>query len=194
MSHDPQSPVPARSSQQYAPTPPAPAGAVFVQPSPGAPPVPVGQVAPYPGAPTAPYGESAATPTPSPSLGLAALVLALVGVVVSIVLSAATGLAAAEGAVRHASGFASDELQYMSEQELLGLLTPVRGLVLWAEVGYWIGTVSGLAALGLGIAAIVTRRGRGRGIAAVVVAGAAPLVYGVIVGLCILAGIGAGAS
>jgi hypothetical protein len=70
----------------------------------------------------------------------------------------------------------------------------VRDLVLWAEIGFWTGTALGVAALVMGIIAIVTRRGRGFGIAAVIVAAVGPVIYGTIVAFAALAGMGAGAS
>ena len=55
--------------------------------------------------------------------------------------------------MRHAIGLSPEGLENLSEDQLLALLSPVRGLVLWAEIGYWTGTVLGLTALGLRIAA-----------------------------------------
>ncbi len=72
---------------------------------------------------------------------------------------------------------------------MLALLSPVRGLVLWAEIGFWAGTVLGLWALVQGIVAIATRRGRGQGIAAVIVAAAGPILYGVAVTAAVIVGI-----
>ncbi|GAA1650299.1 hypothetical protein [Microbacterium flavum] len=196
MSQDPQTP-PSVPSGPVPPAPPAlpsapqvpPTG--WVQTSPGAPPVPNGQPWVY----GAPFGSAPAPLPPRPrTLGLVALVVAIVAVVFAVVLSGATGFAAAEGAMRHAIGVSPSGLEHLSEQELLALLSPVRSLVLWAEIGYWTGTVLGLTALGLGIAAIVTRRGRGQGIAAVIIAAVGPLVFAVVVGLVVVAGIAAGAA
>lgn len=180
-------------------SPPAYPGGGFTQPSPGAAPVPIGAYAPVPPAPypTAGY-PAAATRPPAPvrprTLGVTALVAAIAAVVVSIALSATTGFAAASGAMHHAAGISPEGLEHLTEQQLLQLLSPVRGLVLWAEIGYWTGTVLGLAALALGITAIATRRGRGFGIAAVATAAAGPIVYALVVGAFIVAGIAAGAS
>lgn len=203
---------------------PAPQHAPSVQPAPQLtqPLPPYAQPAPQPTRPLPPYAQPAplhtqpssaplptGTATPSRSgipgapadaatrpamLGILALSLALAAVTISIVLSGATGFAAAEGAMRHAIGISPSGLEDLSEQQLLSLLSPVRGLVLWAEIGYWIGTALGLAALVTGIAAIATRRGRAQGIAAVVIAAVGPFVFTVVVGICVLTGIGAGAS
>ena len=53
----------------------------------------------------------------------------------------------------------------------------MRDQVLWAEVSFWAGTALGVFALVAGIIAIVKRRGRGPGIAAVIVAVIAPGIY-----------------
>lgn len=201
-------------------SPPAYPGGGFTQPSPGAAPVPVGASAPAPpaGYPVSAYpalddpasGYPASgypapgrpgvvtappqTPERSRTLGVVSLVLAIAAVVGSIALSAITGFAAASGAMHHAVGMSPDGLENLTEQQLLALLSPVRGLVLWAEIGWWAGTVLGIAALALGITAIATRRGRGFGIAAVVVAAAGPIVYALVVGVFVIAGIAAGSS
>lgn len=208
----PEPPAPAAPSGWPAPAPGVPAawpappaagldgGGGYVQTAPGAPPVSYGvppmaygapQVGPGYGPPPAPRP---AAPAGGRTLGILALVLAGVGVLGATMLSAATGFAAAAGAARHAIGLSPDQLDTLSQGQLLGLLSPVRDLVLWAEIGFWMGTVLGVAALVMGIIAIVTRRGRGFGIAAVIVAAVAPVIYGTIVAFSALAGMGAGAS
>lgn len=74
------------------------------------------------------------------------------------------------------------------------ILTPVRDWVLLGEVSFWTGTVLGITALVLGIVAIVTRRGRGVGIAAVVIAALGPVVFGVFVQGFLTAGFTAGSG
>lgn len=152
-----------------------------------------------PGAP--PHGYAPSFPPPAPPapsgprlLGIAALALGIAAVVVATAMSGIAGAMAAAGAMQHAIGISPEGLENLSEQELLALLSPVRGLVLVAEIGYWVGTALGLLALVLGIVAIATRRGRGQGIGAVVVAAAGPFVYAVVVGALVIAGIAAGAS
>ncbi|WP_454118557.1 hypothetical protein [Microbacterium lacticum] len=189
-------PVPVGAS---APAPPAAGYPVSAYPAPGHPasdyPVSGYPVSGYPG-PGHPGVVTAPPQTPerSRTLGVVSLVLAIAAVVGSIALSAITGFAAASGAMHHAVGMSPDGLENLTEQQLLALLSPVRGLVLWAEIGWWAGTVLGIAALALGITAIATRRGRGLGIAAVVIAAAGPIVYALVVGVFVIAGIAAGAS
>jgi len=135
-----------------------------------------------------------ASPTHPGTLGALSLALALCALVGATLLSAITGFAAAEGAMRHAIVVSPSGLENLTESQLLALLTPVRGLVLWAEIGFWAGTLLGVASLALGIVAIVTRRGRGPGIAGVVIAAVAPFLYGAAVGLAIVTGISVGAA
>jgi hypothetical protein len=72
------------------------------------------------------------------------------------------------------------------------ILTPVREWVLLAEVSFWIGSALGVWALVQGIVAIATRRGRGAGIAAVIIAGLGPVVFGIVVQAFVTAGVAAG--
>ena len=62
--------------------------------------------------------------------------------------------------MRHAVGISPEGLESFTEEQLLALLSPVRDLVLWAEIGFWAGTVLGIWALIQGIVAIATRRGQ----------------------------------
>ncbi|MGB4777252.1 hypothetical protein, partial [Microbacterium sp.] len=127
-----------------------------------------------------------------------ALVVALVAVVGATALSAITGYAAANGAMRGAAASSPAGLEDLTTDQLLALLSPVRGLVLWAEIGFWAGTVLGLWALVQGIVAIATARGggkgRGQGIAAVIVAALGPVVFAAVVAVTVSAGVAAGAS
>jgi len=138
-----------------------------------------------------PVTASTATPRPAAgaALGTVALIVAIVAVAVSSILSAITGFAAAEGAIAHSAISSPGGLEGLSDDQALALLSPVRGLVLWAEIGFWTGTVLGLWALIQGIVAIATRRGRGRGIAAIILAAVGPIVYGVAVTIAVIVGI-----
>jgi hypothetical protein len=71
-------------------------------------------------------------------------------------------------------------------------LTPVRDWVLMGEIAFWAGTVLGIWALVQGIVAIATRRGRGAGIAAVVIAAVGPFVFAAVVQGFLTAGLAAG--
>ncbi len=150
----------------------------------------------YPAAPGYPAATSpaypATTPEQSRTLGILALVLGFLAAVGATLLSAITGWAAAAGAMRHAVGLSPDSLEELTESQLLALLSPVRDLVLWSEIGFWAGTAMGIAAIVLGIVAIVTRRGRGFGIAALIVAVVGSIVYGVVVFFAVVGGIAAG--
>jgi hypothetical protein len=72
------------------------------------------------------------------------------------------------------------------------VLSPVREWVLTGEIAFWVGTVLGIWALVQGIVAIVTGRGRGAGIAAVIVAALGPFVFGAVVQGFLSAGLAAG--
>lgn len=126
MSDDPQTPPPA----------PYPGG--YVQPVPGAAPVPSSAPGPsaaptgYGVAPSPAYGQyppagygvaaypgppaPAAAPARSRTLGLVALIVAIAAVVISVILSASTGFAAAEGAMRHAVGISPEGLESFTEE------------------------------------------------------------------------------
>lgn len=139
----------------------------------------------------------AAAPAPtssrSPRLGVVALTLALLAVIGGTIVSATTAFAAAMGAMTRAVEVSPSGLEDLSSDQLLALLSPVRGLVLWAEIGFWAATVIGIWALVQGIVAIWARRGRGPGIGAVVVAALGPVLYFLIVGAATISGVAAGA-
>ncbi len=166
-------------------TPPYPAG----PPAPRTIPAPLPSAYPQPIYPQ-PVGGGAAPRTP----GVIALVVALVAVVGATVLSASASFLAAAGAARRGFAIAPEGLENLSNEQLLALLSPVRGLVLWAEIGFWAGTVLGIAAIVIGIVAIVRHAGRGLGIAAVVVAAVAPFAYGVVVFVAVVLGVTTGAN
>lgn len=178
----------SENPQHAVPVPPAAAGA----PGAGGPSwLAGGYVQSVPGAPPVYLQPPATTPPPAPSkaLGTIALIVAVCAVALASVLSATTSFAAATGAVAHAGLTSTRSLEHLSDDQTLALLSPVRGLVLWAEIGFWAGTVLGVWALIQGIVAIASRRGRGQGIGAVIVAAAGPIVYAVAVTLAVLAGV-----
>lgn len=133
-------------------------------------------------------------PPRSAGLGIVALIVAIAAIIISTLLSAVTGFAATSGAMHHAVGISPEGLENLSNEQLLALLTPVRGLVLWTEIGFWLGTALGVWALIQGIVPIATARGRGAGIAATIVAATAPIFWWVAVIVAALAGVLAGAS
>ncbi|KNY06347.1 hypothetical protein AKH00_11295 [Microbacterium sp. GCS4] len=169
------------------PVPPASAPAGFPAPGaptpqaapPGAYQVPVGGYAPSPGG----YQVPEVPARKSGFLGILALVLAIVaGVVVPIV----AGVAGFEIGVRIPSGIDTND------PELLSTLSPARDQVLWAEIAFWAGTVLGIAAIVIGILGIVRRQGRGAGIAALVVAAIAPVIFWVVLVVTIATGTASG--
>lgn len=176
----------------------------YIQPTPGAPPVYVGPAATGPGyapgyAPGYTPGALAPPAPPAPNeqrktLGVVALVLAVVATIGASILSATTGAIAAFEAARRAFETSPLGLEEFSTDQLLAFLSPVRELVLWAEIGFWAGTILGIWALVQGIIAIVTRRGRGLGIAAVVIAALGPLLFASVVSTAVLGAIGAAAG
>ncbi|MET2010008.1 hypothetical protein ABXJ56_00510 [Microbacterium chocolatum] len=136
----------------------------------------------------APVGPAAAGPASAASgaLGVIAFVLSLVAAVGTSVVAAVAAYRVGVGAGRR-----------LFEDAMLGtfdwsFLTPVRGDVLWAEIAFWTGTALGIWALVQGIIAIVQRRGRGFGIAAVVIACLGPVVFGLVVQGLLTAGLAAG--
>jgi outer membrane lipoprotein SlyB len=74
------------------------------------------------------------------------------------------------------------------------ILTPVREWVLLGELSFWVGTILGIWALVQGIVAIVKNRGRGWGIAAVIVAVIGPIAFATGVQAFLAAGFASGAS
>lgn len=134
-----------------------------------APPVPTPpKAAPY----TAPYSapqhpqfaQYVAAPTEEPrgrGLGVVALLLSLAAFVVTPIVA---GVAAF--AVGVAVGAQTD---FAEAGQDLSIFSPARDAVLWVEISFWAGTVLGIWAIAQGIVAIVKRRGRGLGIAAVVI-------------------------
>ncbi len=177
--------APQATPPTYAPAPvpstaaPAPAYSA----PPGAYQVPVGGYA----APVGDYAVPDAQPRPSKLLGVLALVLSLVAAVITPIVAAVAGyeigrrVPEAIMRLRGASDFSS-----------LAFLSPARDQVLWAELSFWTGTILGIAAIILGIMAIARKRGRGQGIAALIVAVIGPMIFFVVLGIALGAGAAAG--
>ncbi|MGN8024999.1 hypothetical protein [Microbacterium sp. 22242] len=185
----PQGPfVPPAAPQAAAPAAPGapvapPAAAPVYQPPPGA---FVGPAGGYP----APHPPSA-RPAGTPALGRFALLLALVATValtiVAAVLSWQIGFGVSSGA----------ELTTLVDRIAasdLSVLTPVRQIVLWWEITAWTATALGLWALVQGVVAIAKRRGRGPGIAALIVAAVGPVVFFLACYLTLILGVGLGSA
>lgn len=134
-------------------------------------------------------GAFAPAPAPASSaLGIVALILAILALIVPSVIGGVAGFEVGKGI-----GVIDPEILESPESVDLTIFSPVRGQVLWLEISFWLGTALGLWALIQGIVAIARRRGRGAGIAAVVIAVLAPLFYGTIVTVVFVSGVAAGA-
>lgn len=107
-----------------------------------------------------------APPPRSRRLGIVALVLGAVAI-----LACVTAFAAAMAVGREVPGLPG----------ALGagwaVLSPARGWVLLGELAFWAGTFAGGWGLVQGIVAVRQRRGRGPGVAAIVLCAAGPVVF-----------------
>jgi hypothetical protein len=124
---------------------------------------------------------------PSKTLGTVALVLAVVALVVPSIMIGFTAFAASESLAASDLRLETADV-FELEYAVMAALSPVRGLVLAGEIAFWAGTAVGIWAIVQGIWAIAKRRGRGAGIAAVVVAALAPLAVGVAVVIGLMSG------
>lgn len=179
---DPQLPPPytpvAPSAPAYPAAPPAP-----YQAPPGAYQVPVGGYA----NPSGSYAAPETTPRRSSVLGLISLLLALVAAVVTPIVAA---IASYEIGRRIPEALT----QAGSDIDSFAFLAPARDQVLWAELSFWTGTVLGVAAIVLGIMAIVRRQGRGQGIAGLIIAVIGPMLFAVVVVIMLATGSAAGTA
>ena len=200
----PPAPVPSSASAEAPPAgqgyPTPPEYATLAYPAsfrPAEPTLPV----PYTYAPPAGYAPPAQgygpyVPLPPPGrvrragagLGIAALVMAVLAAVGATVLGSIAGYGIGLGTGR------SIALQPMDIDFDWSILTPVRDWVLLGEVAFWVGTALGTWALVQGIIAIVKDRGRGWGIAAVIVAVLGPIAFAIGVQAFLAAGFASGAS
>ena len=112
---------------------------------------------------------STTQPTRS-TTGIIAFFLALVAVVVPTVAGSISA---------YLIGAGIDLTASEAEVENLSILSPVRDVVLWAEISFWAGTVLGLWALVQGIVALSRGRGRRRGfaIAAIVISALGLIIF-----------------
>lgn len=170
----------------YEPAPPAYQQTPYQQgapASPAAPPgayqVPVGGYADASGAYTAPVSAEKR----SGLLGILALVSAGIA---ALVIPIIAGFTSFEIGRRIPRGIDT------TSPDFFAVLSPARDQVLWTEISFWTGTILGIAAIVLGIIAIRRRQGRGTGIAAIVVAAIAPVIFWVVVGVMLPAGTAAG--
>ncbi|MDL9980702.1 hypothetical protein [Microbacterium candidum] len=184
-------PHPAPQPAPPAPVPPAPGQpAPWAQPGPPAPPAygtpaPSGFAAPYAAPPVPGYAPPAQPPLPR--------VLGAVSFVLSLVATVVVPIIAGVAAWRIGTTLGNDGIQtFFDDPTRFDMLIPVRGDVLMAEIAFWCGTVLGLWAIAQGIVAVVTRRGRAFGVAAIVIAAIGPFAYYLV--LIITLGVSAAAS
>lgn len=143
----------------------------------------------YPVAPAAASVIAYGAPVPvkrSSALGIVALALALVATIGASLLAAIASFNIGLGAGREISS------RPFTGDFDWSVLTPVRDWVLMGEVSFWVGTAIGVWALVQGIIAVVKGRGRGAGIAAVVIAALGPIAFGAVVQGFLTAGLAAG--
>jgi hypothetical protein len=185
-------------SRPAAPPPGFAAPQGYGQPAAYAPPAGYGQptaYAPPAGYARPPQGYGPFTPHSSPpvsrggaGLGIVALVLAVVTTLTATVLGSYASYFIGMGAGSEIA------MRPVSVDFDWSILTPVRGWVLLGELAFWCGTVLGVWALAQGIVATVKNRGRGWGIAAIVVAIVGPIAFAIGVQVFLTAGFAAGAS
>jgi len=142
-----------------------------------------------------PQGYGPYTPPPAqritrgaPGLGVVALVLAVVAAVGTTIIASIAGFSIGLGTGREIVLRPTDiDFDW-------SILTPVREWVLIGELAFWAGTVLGIWAIVQGIVATAKNRGRGWGIAAIVVAGLGPIVFVICVQIFLGFGFASGAS
>ncbi|MCD2499496.1 hypothetical protein [Microbacterium nymphoidis] len=161
-------PVDAYGAPAAPPYPGAPAYATTPAPSPATPQLNPGTSAqpyasPWTQQVNAAYGTGLDNPLgPRPStLGTVALVLSLIATV-------GASLTAGIAAVRISPAFLEFAASGADISGSLAWLSPVAGWELLAEMSFYAGTVLGILAIVLGFVAAAQRRGRGRGIWAIV--------------------------
>lgn len=184
---DPQFPPPVPQAPGFQapaapgyPAPPAPAH----QAPPGAYPAPVGGY----GAPAGAYAASDGPLSSQPKSSVLGLVAFALSILAAVVASIVAGIAG------YQIGFTLPTVaqQIDGTTSDLSFLAPVREQVLMGEVSFWLGTLAGIAAIVLGIMAIVKRAGRAWGITALVLGVLGPVVFFTVLGVSL--GIGASAG
>jgi hypothetical protein len=121
-------------------------------------------------------------------LGVVAFLFAVIAALGATILGSIAGFHIGLGTGREIA------LQPMDIDFDWSMLTPVREWVLLGELAFWGGTFFGIWAIVQGIIAIVKNRGRGWGIAAVIVAAIGPIAFATGVQAFLAAGFASGAS
>ncbi|MGO2745253.1 hypothetical protein [Microbacterium sp.] len=205
---DPQLPPPP--SNPVPPIPAAPEGQHYLAP-PAQPPAPAYQNPAYqapPGAYAAPVGgygapvggyNSPAGPFQAPQPGgpqptaPKSAVLGVIAFVCSIV--AAIVMPIIAGVAGYQIGFRLPSIanEIDSAASDLAALSPVRDQVLMGEIGFWVGTLAGIAAIVLGIMAIAKRQGRVWGVIALILGVIGPMIFFIVLSITLASGAGSGA-
>lgn len=113
------------------------------------------------------YAQEPAPPAPA-TLGMVAFALALLAAVGATLLAAGAALAAI--------AVVGDDLRAATAFDVR-LLSPVKGEAILVEIAFWSGTALGIWAIVQGWIAAARRRGRGFGVAAIVIAALGPVVF-----------------
>ncbi|GAA1545338.1 hypothetical protein HD600_000325 [Microbacterium ginsengiterrae] len=173
-------PVPPAQGGEAAPAyqsrPPVPGPQYYANP-PGAYAAPVGGYS----APSGAYQLTAPAPKRGRVLGVVAFVLAIVAAVVAPIVGGAAG---------YSIGFELPSVMERLDASTsdLSFLSPVRDQVLMGEISFWLGTLAGIAAIVLGIMAIVKRAGRAFGITGLVIAVVGPIIFFIVLGVSLTLG------
>jgi hypothetical protein len=181
-------PQPADSARPAAPPPQQYPGGPQYAPPPGYAGAPY--VAPY-AAPRHPQFAAAVTPTETPRgpwLGIVALLAALAAAIIAPIVGAVAGFRIGMGA---GTAIAMRPVDAPWDWRVL---TPVRDWVLMGEMSFWLGTALGVWAIVQGVIAIIKARGRGAGIAAVIIAILGFFAFVFAVWFTVLAGFASGSS
>lgn len=168
-----------QGQQGYGQAPAYPAAPAYSPVPPAGSPTFVGQPA---------YGGPLSAPSGGKGLGYVALVAGILALVGSSIVVAIAAYMIGTGA---ASALVSNPPTTEFDWDVLA---PVRDWVFVAELSFWSGTILGLWALVQGIIAIVKNRGRGAGIAAVVLAAFAPVAFALALYIALTVGLTAGAG
>ena len=201
MSDPDQSPSASSGDTTWQPTPPyaPPPGymhpAAPAQPPYGPPPgyAQPGTVAPayaQPGAYAQPvgYGQQPVEPAAAAAPAASRASLGVIAFVLSLVAAVGTSLVVALATWQIGSGSQVFPALIGDVPFNWGMLSPVRGWVLTGEIAFWTGTILGIAALVVGIIAIVKNRSRVFAIIAVVIAVLGPTVFFVALQAALVAG------
>lgn len=184
---DPQLPPP-QSYGSVPPVPPAPGTHAF----PGGPAsgyaAPTGAYAAPVGGYDAPEGAYRAPEQQTPRSAVMGVVSFVLSVVAAVVAPIVGGIAGYQIGFRLPSVMGDVDTNTSD----LSYLAPVRDQVLMGEIGFWAGTLAGIAAIVLAIIAIAKRQGRVWGIIALVLAVIGPVIF--FMALSIALGIGASAG